>query len=30
MGAGEMIGVTSLCRFWLFDEDGYNRLLHFF
>jgi hypothetical protein len=30
MGAGEMIGVTSLCRFWLLDEDGYNRLLHFF
>jgi len=27
MGAGEMIGVTSLCRFWLLDEDGYNRLL---
>jgi uncharacterized membrane protein len=24
MGAGEMIGVTSLCRFWLLDEDGYN------
>jgi hypothetical protein len=30
MGAGEMIGVTSLCRFWLLDEAGYNRLLHFF
>ena len=30
MGAGEMIGVTSLCRFWLLDADGYNRLLHFF
>jgi hypothetical protein len=30
MGAGEMIGVTSLCRYWLLDEDGYNRLLHFF
>ncbi len=28
MGAGEMIGVTSLCRYWLLDEDGYNRLLH--
>jgi hypothetical protein len=30
MRAGELIGVTSLCRFWLLDEDGYNRLLHFF
>ena len=30
MGAGEMIGVTSFCRFWLLDEAGYNRLLHFF
>jgi len=19
-----MIGVTSLCRFWLLDEDGYT------
>jgi uncharacterized membrane protein len=30
MGAGEIMGVTSLCRFWLLDADGYNRLLHFF
>ncbi len=30
MGAGEMIGVTSLCRFWLLDELGYYRLLRFF
>jgi hypothetical protein len=30
MGASEMIGVTSLCRFWLLNEAGYNRLLHFF
>ena len=30
MGTGEMIGVTSLCRFWLLDEAGYYRLLHFF
>ncbi len=26
----EMIGVTSMCRFWLVDESGYHRLLHFF
>jgi hypothetical protein len=30
MGAGEMIGVTSLCRFWLLEEAGYHSLLHFF
>ena len=30
MGAGEMIGVTSLCRFWLLDDIGYQRLLRFF
>lgn len=30
MGATEMIGVTSFCRFWLIDEAGYHRLLHFF
>jgi hypothetical protein len=30
MAAPEMIGVTSLCRFWLLDEAGYHRLLHFF
>ena len=26
----EMIGVTSMCRFWLGDERVYHRLLHFF
>jgi hypothetical protein len=26
----EMIGVTSMCRFWRSDEHGYQRLLHFF
>lgn len=26
----EMSGVTSLCRYWLSDERGYHRLLHFF
>ena len=30
MGAGEMIGVTSFCRFWLLEEAGYHRLIHFF
>lgn len=30
MGAVEMIGITSLCRFWLINEAGYHRLLHFF
>jgi hypothetical protein len=30
IGASEMIGVTSLCRFWLVNEAGYHRLLHFF
>jgi len=30
MGAAEMMGVTSLCRFWLLNEAGYHRLLHFF
>jgi hypothetical protein len=30
IGAPEMIGITSLCRFWLIDEAGYHRLLHFF
>ena len=30
MGATEMIGVTSLCRFWMTNEAGYHRLLHFF
>jgi uncharacterized membrane protein len=30
IAAPEMIGITSLCRFWLVDEAGYHRLLHFF
>ncbi len=25
-----MIGVTSMCRFWLGDERSYHSLLHFF
>lgn len=28
--ATEMSGVTSMCRYWLSDEKGYYRLLHFF
>jgi hypothetical protein len=30
LAAPEMIGVTSMCRFWRGDERGYHRLLHFF
>jgi hypothetical protein len=30
LAAPEMIGVTSMCRFWWTDEHGYERLLHFF
>jgi len=30
IGAPEMIGVTSMCRFWLVGESDYYRLLHFF
>lgn len=25
-----MVGVTSMCRYWLSNERGYHRLLHFF
>ena len=30
LGATEMRGVTSICRYWLSDHRGYHRLLHFF
>jgi len=30
LAAPEMIGVSSLCRFWGSGERGYHRLLHFF
>jgi hypothetical protein len=30
LAATEMGGVTSMCRYWLSDERGYHRLLHFF
>ena len=30
LAAPEMIGATSMCRFWLGDERVYHRLLHFF
>lgn len=30
LAATEMVGVTSICRYWLSDEKGYHRLLHFF
>jgi len=30
MAATEMIGVTSMCRFWLSNKQCYIRLLNFF
>ena len=30
LAAPELIGVTSMCRFWRVDEPGYHSLLHFF
>ncbi len=30
IGSTEMVGVTSLCRFWGLGENGYEMLLHFF
>ena len=30
IGTTEMIGITSLCRFWMVNDAGYHRLLHFF
>ena len=30
IGCSEMIGVTSLCRFWLLETAGYHKLLGFF
>jgi len=30
LAAPEVIGVTSMCRFWLGNEQVYHRLLHFF
>ena len=30
IGANEMIGITSFCRFWGLGANGYNTLLHFF
>lgn len=30
LGATEMSGVTSMCRYWLSGEKSYYRLLHFF
>lgn len=30
IGANEMIGVTSLCRFWGLGETGYKMFLNFF
>jgi hypothetical protein len=30
LGATEMIGVSSFCRFWGLDVHGYHSLLHFF
>lgn len=30
LGATEMSGVTSMCRYWVGGEKSYHRLLHFF
>jgi hypothetical protein len=30
LAAPEMIGVTSMCRFWPGNEAVYHRFLHFF
>ena len=30
LAAPELIGVTSMCRFWQVGERGYHCLLHFF
>lgn len=30
LAAPEMIGVTSMCRFWHGGESDYRRLCHFF
>jgi hypothetical protein len=30
LAAPELIGVTSMCRFWGVGESDYHRLLHFF
>ena len=30
IGATEMLGISSFCRFWGLDLNGYYRLLHFF
>lgn len=30
IGASEMVGVTSFCRFWLLGEGGYHSLRNFF
>ena len=30
LGASDMIGVSSICRFWGLGEKGYHCLLHFF
>ena len=30
MAVPELMGVTSMCRFWGVGESDYHRLLHFF
>jgi len=30
IGSSEMLGVSSFCRFWFLDTQGYHTLLHFF
>src|SRR5215208_3476083 len=30
IGAREVMGVSSLCRFWQMEEAGYHQMLHLF
>ena len=30
LGAGEIIGITSFCRFWGLGENAYHTFVHFF
>ena len=30
MGSSELAGVTSFCRFWMIETEGYFAFLHFF
>ena len=30
IGTGQMVGISSVCRFWQMNEAGYRYLLHLF